>query len=128
MQPTLEQLAKELIECRGKLQELEERQKTEREPYEQAKAVIQEKLLACMAKANTLSTRFEDFTISRKKSTKAVITNDGLALDALKTYHPEYVILSISPLALKEVEKGSLAVDGVTVETREYISIRAAKE
>jgi len=33
MQPKLQDLAKQLIDCRGKLQELEERQKAEREPY-----------------------------------------------------------------------------------------------
>jgi hypothetical protein len=49
MQTSIQDLAKQLVECRGALQELEQRQKAEREPYEQAKAVIQEKLLNQLA-------------------------------------------------------------------------------
>lgn len=127
MQPTIEQLAKELIECRGKLQELEERHKADALPYEQAKAVISEKLLEKMAKAKTLSTRFEDFTISRKKSTRAVVMDEMKALIQLGETNPNYIVTHIHPEALKLVEKGSLALDGVTTETREYVSIRKAE-
>ena len=66
MQTKLQTLAQELVKCRGALQELEEKYKAEREPYEQAKQVIQERPLATMAKNEVLSTRYEDFTISRK--------------------------------------------------------------
>lgn len=128
MQPSIENLAKQLIECRGALQELEERQKAEREPYEQAKQAISEKLMAGMAEAKTLSTRFEDFTISRKKSVKAVVINEGLAVSTLEERGDgRYLETRLNARALKEVEKGSLVLNGVTVEMKEYVSIRQAK-
>ena len=105
MQTKLQDLAQQLIECRGTLQELEERQRAEREPYEQANQVIREKLLDIMSKASLISTKYEDFAISRKTSKKAVITNDNLALATLKELRPEYVIESIAPQALKEIKR-----------------------
>jgi hypothetical protein len=129
MQPTIQQLAAELVDCRGKLQELEERQKAERKPYEEAKQFISEKLIEKMAKTKTLSTRFEDFTISRKRSVRAVVLNEFIAMAQLrKDGRSDLVLEILSPQALKEVEKGSLALDGVTVESKEYISIKQNKE
>ena len=126
MQTTLEQLAKELIDCRGKLQEFELRQKADHEPYEQAKLVIQEKLLEKMTKQNTLSTCYKDFTISQKKASRPVVTNEFAAIATLKETRPEYIVESIASQALKEVERGSLTLDGVTMETKEHVSIRQA--
>lgn len=125
----LQQLAQELVKARGMLQELDNEYKAKAQPIEEAKKVIQEKLLAEMAKAKTLSTRFEDFTIIRKKSTKAVVVNEGEAMAALRqSGQDQYIVHAIHPEALKLVEKGSLALDGVTVETKEYISVRPAKQ
>ena len=129
MQPkyTLDELAKQRIEAKGKLEELEERHKAEREPYQQAIQAINESLLKEMTKAKQFTVGYEGFTISRKKSTKAVVTNDAIALADAKEKRPEYILETLAPQALKDIEKGSLALEGVTVETREYISIRQAK-
>jgi hypothetical protein len=125
----LQSLAQDLVRARNMLQELDNEHKAKAQPIEEAKKVIQEKLLAEMVKAKTLSTRFEDFTISRKKTVKAVVTSEQVAISALKlTGHGDYVVEAIAPQALKEIERGSLALDGVTVETREHISIRASKQ
>jgi hypothetical protein len=124
----LQSLAQDLVRARNMLQELDNEYKAKAQPIEEAKKVIQEKLLAEMAKAKTLSTRFEDFTISRKKSVKAVITDESSAILALgQNGYEKYIVHAVSPEALKLVEKGSLTLDGVTTEVREYVSIRQAK-
>src|SRR5437899_1845431 len=101
----LQSLAQELVRARNMLQELDSEYKAKAQPIEEAKKVIQEKLLAEMAKAKTLSTRFEDFTISRKKSVKAVIANEAAALADVMANHPNYVIQGIAPQALKAIEQ-----------------------
>jgi hypothetical protein len=82
-----------------------------------------------MRKAQTLSTRYEDFTISRKHSRKAVVTDEHAAIAMLKdTRRPELVIESIAPEALKQIERGTMLLDGATVEEREYISVQQSKD
>jgi hypothetical protein len=126
--PTIQQLAKELVECRVKMKELEDAYKESKLPYEQAKETIQEKILEAMRKEERLSERYEDFTIVRKKSVKAVVLNEFTALGQLKETKPNYVIETIHPNALKEVEKGTLQLEGVQREEKEYISITQKKE
>lgn len=128
MSTKMQSLAKDLVRAREMLQGLDNEYKAKKEPVEQAKLAIQEQLLKEMSKAEVLSTRYEDFTISRKKSKRAVVMDEAIAIAYLKFNNPQYVIPTISPEAYKEVEKGTLTVDGVTVETKEYISIRPAKE
>jgi len=54
-----------------------------------------------MSKAGVLSTKYEDFAISRKKSVKAVVTNERAALASLKVAERfDYIVESISPEAL----------------------------
>jgi hypothetical protein len=110
------------------LQELDNEYKAKKEPVEQAKIVIQDKLLAEMTKAETLSTRFEDFTITRRKSSRAVVVDERKAVAFLESNGMEQGILkTVHPEVLKQIEKGTrLPLDGVTVETKEYISIRQA--
>jgi hypothetical protein len=111
------------------LQDLDNEYKAKVQPIEEAKKVIQDKLLAEMAKAKTLSTRFEDFTISRKKSTKVNVLSQGQALNDLdRQGRSDLIVESVSPEALKLVEKGSLTLEGVTVESKEYISITTKKQ
>ncbi len=129
MSTKLQALAQELVRARGMLQELDSEYKAKALPIEEAKKVIQEKLLAEMAKTATLSTKYEDLTISRKKSVKPVLIDERAAIASLNAQGKEhYVIPTVSLEALKLVEKGSLKLDGVIVETKEYISIRQAKE
>jgi hypothetical protein len=125
----LNSLAQDLIRARTMLQDLDNEYKAKVQPIEEAKKVIQDKLLAEMAKAKTLSTRFEDFTISRKKSTKVNVLSQGQALNDLdRQGRSDLIVESVSPEALKLVEKGSLTLEGVTVESKEYISITTKKQ
>jgi len=128
MTTRLQQLAQELVRARVMLQELDNEYKAKKEPVEQAKIVIQDKLLAEMTKAETLSTRFEDFTITRRKSSRAVVVDERKAVAFLESNGMEQGILkTVHPEVLKQIEKGTrLPLDGVTVETKEYISIRQA--
>jgi hypothetical protein len=68
------------------LQELDSEYKAKKEPIEQAKAAIQEKLLDCMSKAGVLSTKFEDFAISRKRSVKAIVLSEARAIRRASPY------------------------------------------
>ena len=128
MTTRLQQLAQELVRARVMLQELDNEYKAKKEPVEQAKIVIQDKLLAEMTKAETLSTRFEDFTITRRKSSRAVVVDERKAVAFLESNGMEQGILkTVHPEVLKQIEKGTrLPLGGVTVETKEYISIRQA--
>jgi hypothetical protein len=129
MQTKLQQLAKELIECRGKLQELEERQKAEREPYELANQEIRSQLLKIMDKSGVLSTRYEDFAISRKTSKRAIVVDESKAIAFLEANLPGGILKTVHPEVLKQIERGTrLPLDGVSVQEKEYISIRANKE
>lgn len=123
LKPSIPQLAKELVEVRAKLNEFEDAYKQECQPYLEAKAAIQTQLLESMREQELLSTRYEDFTVVRKTTKKAVVMNEFDALAQLKQTKPEYVIEAISLRALKEVEKGTLKLDGVQVESKEFISI-----
>jgi hypothetical protein len=82
-----------------------------------------------MRNAQTLSTRYEDFTISRKHARKVVVVNEQAAVAFLRgTDRPELVIESIAPQALRQIERGTMLLDGLTVEEREFISPTKAKE
>jgi hypothetical protein len=129
MQTKLQQLAKELIECRGKLQELEERQRAEREPYELANQEIRSQLLGIMNKSGVLSTRYEDFAISRKTSKRAVVVDESKAIAYLEANLPGGILKTVHPEVLKQIERGTRSpLDGVSVESKEYVSIRQNKE
>lgn len=126
-QPKTMTTAQELLQVRAKLEEVEQVYRDLKAPLEARRAELSEKLLEEMRKDQTLSTRYEDFTIARKKSTKAVVINEWTAIARLKETKPQYVIEAISPAALEEVKKGTLQIDGVQREEREYISITQKK-
>src|SRR5471032_2970414 len=104
MQTKLHQLAKELIECRGEVQELEEPQKAERESYELANQTIRETLLKIMDKSGVPSTRYEDFAISRKTSKRAVVVDEGKAIAHLEGSLPGGILKTVHPEVLKQIE------------------------
>lgn len=126
--PSVQQLTRELLECREKLKELDDAYREQKQPYEQAKEAIATALLEVMRKEGKLSERYEDFTIVRKKSSKVVVINEFTAIAELRETNPQYVIEAISPEALKQVEKGTLTLEGVILENKEYISVSQKKQ
>jgi hypothetical protein len=124
----MQELAKKLAGNRATLNEYKATYEELKAPLEQERDALQQALLEEMRKASTLSTRYEDLTITRKKSKKAVVTNEQAAIASIRSAGwGHYLVEAIAPSALKEIEKGMLALDGVTVEEKEYISVSQKK-
>src|SRR5690242_7436540 len=98
----LQSLVQDLVRARGMLAELDNEYKAKAQPIEEAKKVIQDKLLAEMVKAKTKSIAYEDFTVYRRRDPKVVVADQAAAIASLNAQGKEhYVLPTISPQALK---------------------------
>jgi hypothetical protein len=110
----MQKLGTELVEVRGKLSEIDDTYRELRAPWEQKREVTQQALFEEMRKTQTLSTRYEDFTISGKITSKAVVNNEAYAIEELRLANPLYLVTYSTPVTLF-LRRDKVAGSGIDV-------------
>jgi endonuclease III len=121
---------KELVEVRRQIAEYDEAYDKATSPLKQKRDTLQATITEELKKMGVLSQRFQEATVTRAVRKTVQVVDEPKAVAALKAKGlTNYVSESINHLfwdsAAKEIAKeGKCDIDGLTIQEKEYLSIR----
>lgn len=125
---------KELVELRQAIKAIEELHEREISPLKLKRDALQAKITEELTKMGVLSQRFQEATVSRAVRKTVQIVDEAKAVASLKAKGlTDYVSETINPLfwntTAKEIAKqGTIDIDGLVIQEKEYLSIRESNK